>query len=524
MKKLLRTFAIALSGAGAIVLASCNSGEGDDQQNNLTVTPETLTFEADATEAQEVQIKSMSAWVAETTGDWIIVSPNFGETDATVSVTVKAGDEARSGSITIRNSVSSKTIAVNQLQIVEASLELTPPDDIEFYAEGGSETVTVTTNKAVWDVESDQEWCVVTKGNGGFTVAAEPNNTDKPMPTATVTVTAGTGENIITQTIRVTQEGIAVQYFNVANLFYYEVRSLPEAGLGYYRLELPFDIVQGEHQLMNVAFYHDIVAGKAEHTKFPKGTFTINPALADPASVPAKFDASPGTGTLTTAVNGSYRMHVMMAEPHQLLLMKSGTMTIGGEGNAISITINFMAENPETNQTMVYKGSYSYNGTGAFPPLFTYVQAGDEEYNATMTEVVSATLGDTGNNSKYASVKFTDDTGLQELKFFAFVPEGATRLADGTYTFAADEKSTEPMTIRPGFYSPQEGARDTFYVAWENGGQTIGVSMPATSGSMTVTSDGDDYNIEFNFKGVNERVLRKKATFTGTYHGPIVFE
>ncbi len=403
--------------------------------------------------------------------------------------------------------------------VPDATLELTPSDDIEFDAEGGSVTIAVTTNQDIWESESDSDWCVVTKGDGEFTIEAEVNTTEEAMPEATVTVTAGEGDNVITKTIKVNQlsvnaTDIPVEYYMMANLHYFEERSLPE--LGYYQLMLSADGGQSEAKITTVAFWHDVIPNQSQLNKFPKGTFTI-----DPDSESAKFHINPGTGTIETKQNGSYMMHVMMGTPHHLLLMKSGTMTIGGEGNNVTIDIDFVAEDSVTGEESIYRGHYSYNGAG-LPPLYTYITATEEQFSATFTRVKSATLGDTGNGSSYASVILTDNNGANELKFIAFIAENSTILPDGTYTFAPKDTFT-PGTLMPGEYYPTEGALNTYYLGWNTSTGSIDTSIPATEGTMTVTSQGGVYDIDFDFKGLNERKLRKKASFTGSYNGPIYF-
>jgi len=89
----------------------------------------------------------------------------------------------------------------------DATLTLDPATDILFTVEGGTEKITVTTNQKVWKAESDQTWCEVIEGTGEFTVTAKINETEEAMPQATITVTAGEGDNTITRTIKANQPG-----------------------------------------------------------------------------------------------------------------------------------------------------------------------------------------------------------------------------------------------------------------------------------------------------------------------------
>lgn len=66
-------------------------------------------------------------------------------------------------------------------------------------------TIGVTTNQDTWNAVSNQDWCVVTMASNNFTVSAKPNNSSSPVPTATITVTAGDASPI---TITATQESV----------------------------------------------------------------------------------------------------------------------------------------------------------------------------------------------------------------------------------------------------------------------------------------------------------------------------
>lgn len=92
----------------------------------------------------------------------------------------------------------------------EFHLTLSPDNDIEFDAGGGSVTIGVDTNFELWTAKSDKDWCEVVEGDDSFTIKAEPNTTTTDMPAAAVTVTGGEGSDKITKTINVTQKGAVV--------------------------------------------------------------------------------------------------------------------------------------------------------------------------------------------------------------------------------------------------------------------------------------------------------------------------
>ncbi len=83
-------------------------------------------------------------------------------------------------------------------------LDVSPQNDIQFTAAAAEHhDITVDTNQASWDAESDQTWCKITnKTASGFRITADPNTaTTAPAP-AKVTVTAGSATPVV---INVTQ-------------------------------------------------------------------------------------------------------------------------------------------------------------------------------------------------------------------------------------------------------------------------------------------------------------------------------
>ncbi len=93
---------------------------------------------------------------------------------------------------------------------VPTELTVTPTDDIILPAEGGSKTLTVTSNTAIL-AESDQQWCKVTQGEGTITISADAL-AGEAGPAAVVSITAGMFEkDLRTVTINVSQESFVAQ-------------------------------------------------------------------------------------------------------------------------------------------------------------------------------------------------------------------------------------------------------------------------------------------------------------------------
>ena len=91
-------------------------------------------------------------------------------------------------------------------QLPDPELTLTPDAPIVLPAQGGSIAIAVETNMETWKAESDRAWCTITVQQGKFTVSAAENQTPEPMPAATVTVTASSGERSVSRKLQVSQE------------------------------------------------------------------------------------------------------------------------------------------------------------------------------------------------------------------------------------------------------------------------------------------------------------------------------
>lgn len=83
------------------------------------------------------------------------------------------------------------------------------PSSLNFGSDGGTQSVTVTTNATSWTAESSKAWCKISQSGTTLTVSAEPNH-EASQRTATITVKAtGVSQS---QTITVTQANAEGKY------------------------------------------------------------------------------------------------------------------------------------------------------------------------------------------------------------------------------------------------------------------------------------------------------------------------
>ena len=168
---------------------------------------------------------NVDAWtLSEEIPSWIEVTRT--ETSLTLTVHENESVQARNASLTV--SVANKSgkldadIRIAQSGVAPATLELSDKNPV-LPAAGGSVAVTVTSNQAVIDVRKTAEWLSFTQGEGKITFTAGANDTGAPL-TAEVTITAGTGENTITDKIVISQDVHITLVLSEKNL------SIPAAG------------------------------------------------------------------------------------------------------------------------------------------------------------------------------------------------------------------------------------------------------------------------------------------------------
>lgn len=117
------------------------------------------------------------------------------------SITVEAGN----GSDRL-----AAVIEASQSGTAAATLTVSPEGPLTFGPDGGSAFVTVQTNQTSWNAVPDEKWCAVEKSARGFTVTATPNELSEPR-SATISITAGGGENTASASVGVEQSAAEPQ-------------------------------------------------------------------------------------------------------------------------------------------------------------------------------------------------------------------------------------------------------------------------------------------------------------------------
>lgn len=109
---------LALLAAAALLFVSCEELEKYIQpvQESLEVNTTSLSFTADGTQVQPVQVTASGKWTIVTSNTWIQPKPNSGEGDATVNVSVayNASSELRTGKMTVKLGSLSREVSISQ--------------------------------------------------------------------------------------------------------------------------------------------------------------------------------------------------------------------------------------------------------------------------------------------------------------------------------------------------------------------------------------------------------------------------
>ncbi len=192
MHKFYKVLMIAVTCVMAAGIVSCQEEEKDGP---ITVNPSSLEFIA-AGGTKTIAVEGLN-WEATTNAGWIKLEQSEGIITVTVGKN-EAGE--RSASITVKNSVDTKTVAVTQKAAgpvggQELSVD---PDKLIFAYAGGTETVTVTSDLG-WGTVASDEWIVVEEFDDSFTVTVGVNDGSEPREGS---VTVDNGEEQATVVIK----------------------------------------------------------------------------------------------------------------------------------------------------------------------------------------------------------------------------------------------------------------------------------------------------------------------------------
>ena len=207
----------------AIYTFACGDKEAvlDIQQEakvySISVEPAELTFTA-AGEEKPVTIISSDEWEFSSDESWISASEENGESGAVVNIVVEENEdtEVRTGVATFKCGDKQADVKITQ-EAKEFSISI-EPTEIEFEAEGGEQTVIVTSSDK-WKLTTDSDWVDVsdTVGNNGASVkiSASFNNTSEQR-TASIAFVCGNKTAELKLTQKANEFSISIEPAEVA--------------------------------------------------------------------------------------------------------------------------------------------------------------------------------------------------------------------------------------------------------------------------------------------------------------------
>lgn len=358
---------------------------------------------------------NLEAWtLSEEIPSWIEVART--ETSLTLTVGKNESVQVRNASLTV--SVANKSgkldadIRIAQSGVAPATLELSDKNPVLPPA-GGSVSVTVTSNQAVIDVQKIEEWLSFTQSEGKITFTAEANDTEAPR-TADVTITAGTGENTISDKIVISQDVHITLVLSEKNL------AIPAAGgsvaATYTTNQSTIDVQKTDEWLSFT---------KAEGSI----TFTADANTTGTARS-AEVNVAAGTGE-----NAAVEKVTVSQAP----LLKTLTYVVKTTADGKEVALPTLSSGDETVSISVDYGDGSaienFSASLATSQKHTYTGAGEYTVTITTDNVISAisfagntSLSKIGNNSldmsgvTTLSKCFYNCIGLTEIAFNTLMP------------------------------------------------------------------------------------------------------
>lgn len=169
----------------------------EKKEYSISIEPKELVFNADGGE-QEIIVTSSDEWKVKGESDWCTLSSDSGNNGDRVTIIVDKYDnpkESRTAVFTFECGNKNVTLTITQ-EKKEYSISL-EPKGLKFDAEGGDQTVTVTSSDD-WRVKGESDWCdiSVTTGESGdkVTFYADPYTNTEEARTATYIFVCGDKE------------------------------------------------------------------------------------------------------------------------------------------------------------------------------------------------------------------------------------------------------------------------------------------------------------------------------------------
>ena len=475
--------------AACLLAAACSPTDGESTTASLEVSPSSLTFGAEDTTPQEITVTATGVeweYTLPSSADWITVDDGTAG-KLLVSVAKNPTAEKRTASIAVKpvnnDDVKAKSVTVTQAgsETPEVYSLTVDPAALTFEAEGAagqSVKVTASGEGITWSAaveDAAKEWITLstTEGSEGETTltVTVQDNPDTAERSANVTLTPS-AESVGPKAIRVTQEAkVLPPSFSMS----YEGEELPEEGF-------VFDYAGRD------SYSIDVTAVNIEwnvKTVYDEGTvsgwLTADTYKSDNVNlIKMRIDENrnespdPRTARVVVTTNvediGPFEIPVMQEGKPEFLSTLEEDVDFGVlTRNRVIASVNndYRNESKTAWDFILWDEGIEYDFKGNF----------------------------TGTGDKLCVYLYTEPIQQND--------DNEYYLPDGTYTVAATKDDTayefQPGDITAGRwgYSHPTFPSGTWYIRMENDAVTGDACI--TGGTITVTRDGEEYDIAFDF-------------------------
>ena len=184
-----------------------STGQQEPVSTPVSVDQTSISVESAST-TSVINVTASGQWTVSSAAAWISLSNTSGAGDASITLTITENKtpDTRTGTVTIQNSAGSVKVTLTQNG---KTLSVTP-ESLSFGADGGSETVSVTTDGTFTTSTSDN-WITVSSDGNTITVKTSGNtSTSTRSGIVTVSLSNLTSGSLST-TIAVSQDGATQQ-------------------------------------------------------------------------------------------------------------------------------------------------------------------------------------------------------------------------------------------------------------------------------------------------------------------------
>ena len=472
--------------AACLLAVACKPTENGGTTASLEVSPSSLTFGAEDATPQEITVTATGVeweYTVPSSADWITVDDGTAG-KLLVSVAKNPTAEKRTASIAVKpvnnDDVKAKSVTVTQAgsenpEVYSLTVE---PAALTFVAEGAeaqSVKVTATGEGITWSAAAD-EWITLSATEGAegettLTVTVQ-DNPDTAQRVANITLTPSV-ESVGPKAIRVTQEAkVLPPSFSMS----YNGGEIPEEGFTiHYKGETSYDVdVVPVNVEWNVKVEYEagssgwLEANKVESENVNKIHIACNLDKRENTS------SDPRTARVVVTTNvediGPFEIPVMQEGKPEFLSTLEEDVDFGVlTRNRVIASVNndYRNESKTAWDFILWDEGIEYDFVGNF----------------------------TGTGDKLCVYLYTEPIQQND--------DNEYYLPDGTYTVAATKDDTtyefQPGDITAGRwgYSHPTFPSGTWYIRMEN--DTVTGDACITGGTITVTRNGEEYDIAFDF-------------------------